>query len=560
MRSLSTDKGLIVLVVGVVCLISLGGFLLNSNTNSNQTLAQLESQIATLIANQKLIVKLIPRESSYLGSKLIDTLEQQHAKHDESDAGSVNNEASAAAQLAASAAQLEIIELKQKLKISEQGLEQAETAANDAKQQACDPQTQTGTATTTVVNDQQRLSSSAGGDAEQTHRIKLLEREVYLKSIRSFRLSGELECPKNPTLEDWSSPNAFRCMPRMFRGPVCMQGKMDAQDGVCSETEVAYSPFVCNAAAVHEAIGVGSGPCLPAQCIVGENCGTVTGTQIPKDTMDVFKVVQADLPVWTEELVERLMTRFKEGTPVEPLDYPGAGTDVKLALELVGVKDKAVFVLGAISPWIETIALGMGASKTVTVDYNTPVVLGKAQVRMATLPIQTALRQLDQWQLMVSFSSLEHDGLGRYNDPLDPDGDMAAMREAFIKLAPGGNLLLAVPVSSQDRLFWYSSRTYGPYRLPMLLKGFKYRGLVNLGKVYGPDDKFDLAIVQNDRPDWESQPVVILSKPTSAKHWDSELDGSREAIADDELFCKGQSPTRDPPRLPVMCGRAGLFS
>ena len=43
MRSLSTDKGLIVVVVGVVCLISLGGFLLNSNTNSNQTLAQARS-------------------------------------------------------------------------------------------------------------------------------------------------------------------------------------------------------------------------------------------------------------------------------------------------------------------------------------------------------------------------------------------------------------------------------------------------------------------------------------------------------------------------------------
>ena len=34
------DKGLIVMVLGVVCLISLGGFLLNSTTSSNQTLAQ----------------------------------------------------------------------------------------------------------------------------------------------------------------------------------------------------------------------------------------------------------------------------------------------------------------------------------------------------------------------------------------------------------------------------------------------------------------------------------------------------------------------------------------
>jgi SAM-dependent methyltransferase len=41
---------------------------------------------------------------------------------------------------------------------------------------------------------------------------------------------------------------------------------------------------------------------------------------------------------------------------------------------------------------------------------------------------------------------VEHVGLGRYGGPLDPDGDLKAMRELRRVLAPGGQLLLAVPV------------------------------------------------------------------------------------------------------------------
>lgn len=41
---------------------------------------------------------------------------------------------------------------------------------------------------------------------------------------------------------------------------------------------------------------------------------------------------------------------------------------------------------------------------------------------------------------------IEHIGLGRYGDPLDPDGDLKAIRELVRVLAPGGNLLIATPV------------------------------------------------------------------------------------------------------------------
>lgn len=54
---------------------------------------------------------------------------------------------------------------------------------------------------------------------------------------------------------------------------------------------------------------------------------------------------------------------------------------------------------------------------------------------------------------------LEHVGLGRYGDPLDPDGDIKAIRELCRVLAPGGTLLIAVPVG-KPRVQFNAHRVY----------------------------------------------------------------------------------------------------
>ena len=46
---------------------------------------------------------------------------------------------------------------------------------------------------------------------------------------------------------------------------------------------------------------------------------------------------------------------------------------------------------------------------------------------------------------IISYSSIEHDGLGRYGDPINPGGDVAAMREFWRWIRPGGLLYLGVP-------------------------------------------------------------------------------------------------------------------
>lgn len=54
---------------------------------------------------------------------------------------------------------------------------------------------------------------------------------------------------------------------------------------------------------------------------------------------------------------------------------------------------------------------------------------------------------------------IEHIGLGRYGDPLDPEGTWKAMRELVRVLAPGGNLFLAAPVG-QPRLCFNAHRIH----------------------------------------------------------------------------------------------------
>lgn len=63
---------------------------------------------------------------------------------------------------------------------------------------------------------------------------------------------------------------------------------------------------------------------------------------------------------------------------------------------------------------------------------------------------------------LYSVSSLhatEHVGLARYGDNLDPEGDLKAARELIRVLAPGGQLLMVLPVG-RPRLVFNAHRIY----------------------------------------------------------------------------------------------------
>jgi SAM-dependent methyltransferase len=67
---------------------------------------------------------------------------------------------------------------------------------------------------------------------------------------------------------------------------------------------------------------------------------------------------------------------------------------------------------------------------------------------------------------------IEHIGLGRYGDPLNPAGVAKAAGELQRVLAPGGTLYLTAPVG-RERVCFNAHRVFSPYTFEKLMPGLK---------------------------------------------------------------------------------------
>ncbi len=70
--------------------------------------------------------------------------------------------------------------------------------------------------------------------------------------------------------------------------------------------------------------------------------------------------------------------------------------------------------------------------------------------------------------------TVEHIGLGRYGDPLDPEGDLKSIAELKRVTAPGGHLLFVVPVGA-PRIQFNAHRIYGHAQVLAAFEGFELR-------------------------------------------------------------------------------------
>ena len=68
---------------------------------------------------------------------------------------------------------------------------------------------------------------------------------------------------------------------------------------------------------------------------------------------------------------------------------------------------------------------------------------------------------------LSSLHVVEHIGLGRYGDPLDPEGSQKACAELQRVLAKRGNLYFTVPVG-RERVEFNAHRVFAPDRIPSL--------------------------------------------------------------------------------------------
>jgi hypothetical protein len=170
--------------------------------------------------------------------------------------------------------------------------------------------------------------------------------------------------------------------------------------------------------------------------------------------------------------------------------YGKDGNAMLDAFTAYSVEGKTVIIWGLAGCNCEALAVWKNAAKVYVVDYNKPLC---DHERIETLTHEELAQKGIKADFAVSYSSFEHDGLGRYGDPLRFDGDLHAMQAAHDHLKDNGILFFGVPMGA-DCVVWNAHRIYGRHRLPLMLKGFRLLDVFDANPADTPEYPFDLPL------------------------------------------------------------------
>ena len=161
-------------------------------------------------------------------------------------------------------------------------------------------------------------------------------------------------------------------------------------------------------------------------------------------------------------------------------------------------------MIGSQIPWIESLLVAEGARQVTTLEYN-PIKSEHPTIATRT-PDQMKKQFAEHHTLfdgVITFSSLEHSGLGRYGDQLNPWGDLVTMARTWCTVAPGGRALVGVPVAGKDLVCMNAHRMYGPVMMSHLFASWDVVW-TNVG---------NLTSYPVDCNNWMAQPITVLEKP-----------------------------------------------
>lgn len=117
-----------------------------------------------------------------------------------------------------------------------------------------------------------------------------------------------------------------------------------------------------------------------------------------------------------------------------------------LKIHAGSVKGADILIYGSMEPWYEALMIAMDASSVTTVEYN-QLTYDHPDITTATpQELPQIMQDKGGFDVALSISSFDHDGLGRYGDPLEPNNDLRAMRTAACLLKPTGTLIMTVPI------------------------------------------------------------------------------------------------------------------
>ncbi len=119
---------------------------------------------------------------------------------------------------------------------------------------------------------------------------------------------------------------------------------------------------------------------------------------------------------------------------------------VREGLMHMNLTGKRILVIGSENPWLEACALEAGATEVHTLEYGR---IHSTHPRIKTFTPDEFRelylnRSMALYDAVATFSSVEHSGLGRYGDAINPWGDKQTLARAWCVTKPEGLLLLGV--------------------------------------------------------------------------------------------------------------------
>ena len=129
----------------------------------------------------------------------------------------------------------------------------------------------------------------------------------------------------------------------------------------------------------------------------------------------VHNIIYGLLIAWTKEAIDTQLQWLKDGI----LDG-GYGVEINKIVanklqEYISVENKHVLVIGSKLPWLEVILLSLNVGNITTLEYNRYVTDHPKINVISPLKFGDLVRSNTaiMFDAMVTFSSLEHSGLGR---------------------------------------------------------------------------------------------------------------------------------------------------
>lgn len=146
---------------------------------------------------------------------------------------------------------------------------------------------------------------------------------------------------------------------------------------------------------------------------------------------------------------------------------------------------RKILIVGSETYWLELLCAISGATEVTTIEYReikwTGTLNCKTQMRTMTWDnyVTELARHEGQYDLILSYSSIEHSGLGRYGDQITPLGDLFTFMLMSKAMKPTGMCTAAVP-TGQDLTHFNAHRIYGEKRIRALahVSRLSYLGII----------------------------------------------------------------------------------